>query len=165
MSATAHPRHCGMRSMSPEQFYTAGIVRHPNHQPDDPSGPAQKEEFVRFVIPLAVLLTSVSVVGGAFAADMKTHSAHTTRGNAMQSDDMSRHPMQSGEMRHSSMMHHRRHASMDRIAMGNRSNLGMRAATQTAAAKPAGSCGTFMYWKAGKCMDARNPPKAAWKLF
>jgi hypothetical protein len=23
-------------------------------------------------------------------------------------------------------------------------------------AKPAGSCGTYMYWKKGKCNDARN---------
>jgi hypothetical protein len=25
-----------------------------------------------------------------------------------------------------------------------------------AKAKPAGSCGTHMYWKKGKCVDARN---------
>ncbi len=25
-----------------------------------------------------------------------------------------------------------------------------------AKAKPAGSCGTYMYWKKGKCNDARN---------
>ena len=31
----------------------------------------------------------------------------------------------------------------------------VRAAPMTSAKRP-GSCGTFMYWKAGKCNDARN---------
>ena len=26
------------------------------------------------------------------------------------------------------------------------------------ASKPAGSCGTYMYWKAGACVDARSAP-------
>ena len=39
-----------------------------------------------------------------------------------------------------------------------------KAATSNTAAdgKSAGSCGTYMYHKDGKCMDARNPEKPAW---
>jgi hypothetical protein len=43
-------------------------------------------------------------------------------------------------------------ATPRRVAAGPRSK-------KTASAKGPGRCGTYMYWKGGKCIDARLPPK------
>jgi hypothetical protein len=37
-----------------------------------------------------------------------------------------------------------------------RAKKGRRARVKVAAAKRPGSCGTYMYWKDGRCQDARN---------
>ena len=48
---------------------------------------------------------------------------------------------------------HRTYAARERSGMARRAVV--RTGSMTSAKRP-GSCGTFMYWKDGRCNDARN---------
>jgi hypothetical protein len=89
-------------------------------------------------IALAILLAATIGATEAGAATKPGTPAHTKQQHAN---------MAGGQ--HKAMM-----KKMPAMHSGGMTGAAMRVAT--APPKQAGSCGTYMYWKAGACLDARN---------
>ena len=86
-----------------------------------------------------------------------------TKGNAKASKGSSKASM--GSARASGGMT-KASSRMAKAPAKSRNSMQQMSTTATmGATKAAGSCGTFMYWKNGKCNDARNPAPKPWKLF
>ena len=110
---------------------------------------------------LAVLIAS-AVAGSAFAADMKPmpKTAMKAPATAVEAKPAKMAMHQGMHGKHHAM-HAKHHAGKGKM-MGSMMHMPktgkrvMSPAPAKVAAKPPGSCGTNMYWKAGQCMDARN---------
>lgn len=115
-------------------------------------------------ISLAVLLAATMGATEARATKKPEAPGHAKQHHAM----MAMHAQH-----HGSKMNHRMHMAMMKQhgAMSNRKHKAMMSTMQAAhhggmagptarvammPAKQPGSCGTYMYWKAGACLDARN---------